>query len=246
VAKRYTDTEKWNDDWYISLSNDSRIIWQWLLDNCDHAGVLKPGVKLLNFSCNTSISHDELLAIFSGRLLFVNNVYFIPKFIKFQYPDGLKSKKPVILSVLKILTKNDLVVTLKKSLGNDYIIVDELLDNDSLIIKDKDKDKSKDKDKDEFNGEIFNCEEFIVGRKRDFEAICISAMKTEQVVRDSLTKYHLWMEREGKYPIKKKGAVSGFKLWLMNEKPEVAKQGRKLTDYEQSILDSRAKQQANR
>jgi len=27
MAKRFTDTDKWKDDWFISLSNDYKIIW---------------------------------------------------------------------------------------------------------------------------------------------------------------------------------------------------------------------------
>jgi hypothetical protein len=50
MSKRFTDTEKWKDDWFLSLSNDYRIVWQWLLDNCNHAGICKPSINLLNNS----------------------------------------------------------------------------------------------------------------------------------------------------------------------------------------------------
>lgn len=147
MSKRFTDTEKWKDDWFISLSNDYRIIWQWLLDNCNHAGICKRSIKLLNFMCNTNITEDELISEMEGRIIINNNIWFIPKFLKFQYP-SLKSKKPVIVSVIKELKINNLLNLIPESFGNDYIIVTELLDNDSIIIKDKDKDKDKDKVKD--------------------------------------------------------------------------------------------------
>jgi hypothetical protein len=161
MSKRFTDTEKWKDDWYISLSNDYRIIWQWLLDNCNHAGICKRSIKLLNFMCNTNITEEELIAEMEGRLIIKNNIWFIPKFLKFQYP-SLKSKKPVIVSVIKELKTNDLFNLIPESFGNDYVIVTELLDNDYLIIKDKDKDKDKDKVKDIIisNGKYFKKEEF--------------------------------------------------------------------------------------
>jgi hypothetical protein len=158
MSKRFTDTEKWKDDWYISLNNDYRIIWQWLLDNCNHAGICKRSIKLLNFMCNTNITEDKLIEEMEGRILIKNNIWFIPKFLKFQY-SSLNSNKPVILSVVKELISNDLQNLIPESFGNDYIIIKqslhndkliitELLPNDSLIIKDKDKDKDKDKVKD--------------------------------------------------------------------------------------------------
>jgi hypothetical protein len=144
MAKRLTDTEKWNDDWYISLSNDYRIVWQWLLDNCNHAGICKRSIRLLNLMCNTSMSEDDLIKIMEGRVIVKENNWFIPKFLKFQYT-SLHSNRPVIISVVKELEKNGLFSMIPESFGNDY-----------LIIKDKSKDKDKDivKLKNEKNGKF--------------------------------------------------------------------------------------------
>lgn len=144
MAKRLTDTEKWNDDWYISLSNDYRIIWQWLLDNCNHAGICKRSIRLLNLMCNTSVSEEELINTMDGRIVVTQNNWFIPKFLKFQYA-SLNSNRPVIISVVKELEKNNLISMIPESFGNDY-----------LIIKDKRKDKDKDivKLKNETNGKF--------------------------------------------------------------------------------------------
>lgn len=128
MAKRLTDTEKWNDDWFISLSNDYRIIWQWLLDNCNHAGICKRSMRLLNMMCNTNITEEDLVLVMDKRLIIIQNDWFIPKFLKFQYT-GLQSNKPVIVSVVKELEKNDYFKYIPESFGNDYI-----------IIKDKNKD----------------------------------------------------------------------------------------------------------
>jgi hypothetical protein len=146
MAKRLTDTEKWNDDWYISLSNDYRVVWQWLLDNCNHAGICKRSIRLLNLMCNTSISEEVLISMMEGRIVVKDNNWFIPKFLKFQY-SSLNSNRPVIISVVKELEKNNLLAMIPESFGNDY-----------LIIKDKSKDKDKDKDivkpKNEKNGKF--------------------------------------------------------------------------------------------
>ncbi len=122
MAKRLTDTEKWNDEWYISLNNDYKIIWQWLLDNCNHAGICKRSMTLLNMMCKTSVKEQEIIKAMDGRVIISENNWFIPKFLKFQYT-GLKSDKPVIVSVRNELKKNSLAKLIPKSFGDDYIII---------------------------------------------------------------------------------------------------------------------------
>jgi hypothetical protein len=150
--------------------------------------------EALNFMCNTNITEEELIAEMEDRVIIKNNIWFIPKFLKFQYP-SLKSKKPVIVSVIKELKINDLLNLIPESFGNDYVIVTELLDNNYLIIKDKDKDKDKVKDNDK--DIIINKSNYF--KKEDFkevpEHITFSVIQryklsndkiiTEQQVKDS-------------------------------------------------------------
>ena len=85
MAKRLTDTEKWKDDWYINLDNDSKVVWQWLLDNCNHAGICKRSITMLNLMCRVNYTEDQMLKKMENRVLLVKNIWFIPKFLKFQY-----------------------------------------------------------------------------------------------------------------------------------------------------------------
>ncbi len=101
MAKRFTDKNKWTDEWYLSLSNDDRIVWEYILDTCTIAGRLKKNFKLLNFCCNVDYEEKQLLKVFDSRLLDKGGFYFIPKYLKFQYAKGLNSQKPAIVSVLR-------------------------------------------------------------------------------------------------------------------------------------------------
>lgn len=141
MAKRFTDTEKWKDEWYLSLDNDNRIVWQYLLDSCSIAGLLKKNFKLLNFCCNVNYNEFILLDIFKDRVFDIGDYFFIPKFLKFQYPKGLKSDKPAIVSVRNELLDKGLI-------DNDYEIIFKSFKNHSETIKDKYKDKVKDMDMD--------------------------------------------------------------------------------------------------
>lgn len=132
MPRRFTDTEKWRDEWWGSLSNDYRMIWLYLVDSCSIAGIWKKDFRGLNFNCNTTITEKDFLKVFGERLIDKGNFYFIPKFLRYQCPKGLNSNKPAILSIIKELENNNLIQTVSESLGNDF-----------LIIKDKGKGKGR-------------------------------------------------------------------------------------------------------
>lgn len=152
MAKRFTDSDKWKDDWFLGLSNDERIVWQWLLDNCTHSGICKRSISLLNFMCRVSYTEEEMLSKMGDRVLLCGNIWFIPKFIKFQY-STLKSGKPAIISVVRDLFQYKLTKHIPESFGNHYQIISESFENHCKMIKDKDTVKDKDKDNECITGE---------------------------------------------------------------------------------------------
>ena len=183
MAKRFTDTEKWKDEWYLSLSNDNRIIWQYLLDNCSIAGIMKKNFKLLNFCCNVNVGEKELLEIFDGRLIDCGDFYFIPKFLIFQYPNGLDSNKPAVISV-----KNELKI--KGLLKNYYRMINKPLHNDYQIIKDKDKDIDKDKDTDkDIKAEFENFWNLYDKKRGDKEKILVKWLKLSDEDKKAIFEY---------------------------------------------------------
>jgi hypothetical protein len=105
MAKRFTDTEKWEDEWFTDLSNDYKVIWFYLLDTCDNAGIWKKNIKKLNYLCNTDISTDDLLKVFGKRItILADEKWFINKFCVVQYGhDFLQSKNKAVLSAIKKL-----------------------------------------------------------------------------------------------------------------------------------------------
>lgn len=102
MAKRFTDNEKWQDNWFTDLTNDQKIIWLYLLDHCDNAGIWKLNIKNLNFFCSTNITVEEFISIFKKRLTRINeDMFLINKFCIFQYgPDFLTSKNKAVLSAI--------------------------------------------------------------------------------------------------------------------------------------------------
>lgn len=133
MAKRFTDTTKWQDEWFMDLSPKYKLLWLFLLDNCDHAGIWKVNLKLASFHIGEKFDKIESMKVFSDRILeFKSGYWYVTKFVQFQY-GGFKNDA-VGKSIQKILKANELNGAIE--------------DHDRGLIAPKVKDKVKDKDKD--------------------------------------------------------------------------------------------------
>ena len=46
MSKRFTDTTKWTDKWFRKLSVHEKLLFLWLVDNCDNAGFWEVDLEL--------------------------------------------------------------------------------------------------------------------------------------------------------------------------------------------------------
>ncbi len=132
MAKRLTDSRKWDDTWYIGLSAKYQHFWNYMCDKCDHAGLFKPSLDLAGFLMHTTFDTNEIMDTFEDRIIILNDSkWFIPKFIRFQYRE-LNIARPVCKSVIdtlklelpvKLYLKYVLPLIIPKSLGNDCLII---------------------------------------------------------------------------------------------------------------------------
>ncbi len=133
MAKRYTDSRKWDDPFFIELPNKYKLLWFYMLDKCDHAGIYQHSKRLVDFNLFDNYETSEILSVFNKRILVLENgKWFIKKFIEYQYGD-LQNNNRVHISVSKMLEKEGVFKDYTRPL---------------LGAKDKDKDKDKDKYKD--------------------------------------------------------------------------------------------------
>lgn len=122
MAKRFTDTDKWKDEWYTELPNDYKVIWQYLLDTCDNAGIYKRNIKLLNYYCNTNVSAEDIIKVFNKRVTqLTDEKWLINKFCIYQYgTDFLDSTNKAVLSAVKILEQNNIIKWTGKLIDYNY------------------------------------------------------------------------------------------------------------------------------
>lgn len=137
MAKRFLDTNTFNDEWVCSLSKDAKLFFIYYVVMCDHAGILRLNKKLCEFQTGLK-SIDTLIKELGNSLVTVRQgLYFMPKFIKFQYPNFPNSKVKQQDSAIKILNS----LGLWDATTNSYLTVSQELtnsyDNDSVngIIK---------------------------------------------------------------------------------------------------------------
>ncbi len=102
--KRFTATEKWEDQWFRRLPLEMKALWSWLLDKCDNAGVIDPDLELASFQIGYQYPTDTL-SVFGDRVIKLSGgKHFIPKFIEFQYgklSEDCKAHNPVFASLEK-------------------------------------------------------------------------------------------------------------------------------------------------
>ena len=105
MAKRFTDSNKFGDIWYRKLPLLQKVLWEFLLAECNHAGILTNfDLEMASFKIGADVTKKDL-EFFENRVIFITeNTLFIPKFIEFQYGE-FNPKNRVHLNVLKELDK---------------------------------------------------------------------------------------------------------------------------------------------
>lgn len=141
MAKRMTDTAKWDDEWFMGLSAPSKLLWFYLCDSCDHAGLWKVNRKLAEFKIGCGIPWEDCLDEFGARVFSVDDEHWhIRKFVEFQYGPTPNDLNKVHKGVLRLLSMYSLPWCFKGPLKG--------LARGTEGAKEKETDKDKEKEKD--------------------------------------------------------------------------------------------------
>lgn len=136
MAKRFTATEIWNEDWFLEMPIDYKLFWFYLKDNCDHAGLFRVNVRSYCGLTEAKVTPDKVLEYFNSgkqRVRIVNHsVWLLEDFFVFQYGSKFNANNNVHASALELFEKSGVEVSSIRGLTG-------LKPRD--IYKDKDKDK---------------------------------------------------------------------------------------------------------
>lgn len=113
MAKRFTDTEKWDKAWFRKLSPKMKCVWFFLCDKCDHAGIWEIDLETMSHFVGQKTSLLEITNTFGVRVTVrENDKLFVESFVTFQYgnlnPEN-RAHKSVISKLEKLAPYKDLI-----------------------------------------------------------------------------------------------------------------------------------------
>ena len=86
MAKRFTDTEKWKKGFVRNLPPAYKLLWLYMLDDCDNAGVWQVEVEVASIRVGAKLNEKEALKLFGNNVISFDGgtKWFIKEFVKFQ------------------------------------------------------------------------------------------------------------------------------------------------------------------
>lgn len=137
--KRFTETNIWDEDWFMDIPIEYKLFWFYLKDKCNHAGIWRPNLRLFEVMVGVKIDLKKALGIFNKDKIrceiLKSGHWFILDFFVFQYGSVMNLSNRVHKSIQDIYIQEDINLTSIRG----------LLDHKDGV-KDKDKDKEKDKE----------------------------------------------------------------------------------------------------
>ncbi len=150
MANRFTDTKKWDEDWYCSLGGEYQHLWNYICDYSDNAGVWRPNKIGYERSTGFKVNLDSFLKKVNGdkqRIVVLDNGrWFLPGFIKYQWFTKQDSFDLVLsnyhhLNMYKLLSANNINVLMVWGLRQ---VLEGSPKTSMVMVKDKEIVKQKD------------------------------------------------------------------------------------------------------
>lgn len=105
--KRFTDTEKWNNPSFRRLPDAYKLLYLFLLDECDNAGVIHLDLERFEFVLKRKFTIEDIQKHLGEKLHFFKDKLVIKNFIRFQCGELSLSSHPH-RKVLELLRRHDL------------------------------------------------------------------------------------------------------------------------------------------
>ncbi|MBU6247106.1 MAG: hypothetical protein KGN77_05065 [Xanthomonadaceae bacterium] len=118
MSLRFTETSKWVDPWFRRLPCHLKLLWVYLCDNCDIAGVVELDPDKVAFEIGTPVDLSSVPSEYDGRVRALPKPihWFLPKFVGFQFkgrfdPVNDRYARGVVMKLRhNMLTVDDLIL----------------------------------------------------------------------------------------------------------------------------------------
>jgi len=141
MAKRLSDTDKWKKPFFRGLPSEYKMLWLYLLDDCDHAGIWHVDTEVAEIRLGIKLSLQKAQGFFKEKIVVFDNgtKWFIPDFIQFQYGDFNETNK-MYKSILPVLKRYDLIPHLSPIYGAKVMVKEKVLITSSIITEMEEKE----------------------------------------------------------------------------------------------------------
>lgn len=110
MSKRFTDTDIWDEDWYVALPNKYKLLWNYVKDRCDNVGIWRPNKIIAQKLIDEDINLNDFLNLINSEKerikVLPSGKWFVKYFFIFQYGEKFSPSSPVHKSALKQLVAN--------------------------------------------------------------------------------------------------------------------------------------------
>lgn len=191
MAKRFFNTSRIDEDWYLELSLKHRELLRFCESKCDGAGVFCFSGKIASLYIGEKVTEADLEKIRAEKL--TNGKFWLPEFIEEQNSE-LKENCPAHKPIFKSIKENGL--TLSNRVSERVCNTQQEIEKEVVIEKDKEIEKETDKEKGGEKFEIvypFDSEEFRAGwqfwldYKRKEHRFSYKSPETEQIALKELS-----------------------------------------------------------
>lgn len=145
--RRFTETNKWRDPWFRKLSGHAKLLFLWLIDNCDNAGVIDFDIESAAFDIGEAVNSKHLSELQTRITQLANGKLCLSKFIGFQCGPLSPDCRPHA-AVIALAQKHGINVTLYKGYVKGIHTLEE---------KEPEKEKEKEKEPEGVQGEKADC-----------------------------------------------------------------------------------------
>jgi len=198
MSKRMTDTEKWKKRFIRSLPTKYKILWFFITDDCDHAGIWHVDIDAAQLYTGEKLKIEDAIQYLGKKIHIFDNgqKWYIPSFIDFQYGE-LKETNNVHLSVISRLKKYNLLEISTSDLDEIEGLASPLQGAKDKE-QDKDKDKAKDKDKEKAIPEKLRYGEHVQLTQDEYTKL-VTYFGTEQQAKQSIENLDDYLVLKPKY-----------------------------------------------
>lgn len=130
MAKRFIHDELLRNPWLRVAPTLQKLLWVALVTECDHAGIWVVDWQMMELLVGGPLDPAAARKFLGKRIIEIDNGdrWFLPDFIRFQYPHGIHTNNNCLKSVRQLLVKHGIdleTLTLKEGLTNPSPTIDQ-------------------------------------------------------------------------------------------------------------------------